>query len=586
MTDLNIDNALQVLQENFGYSTFRSIQSDIINSILQKQDTLALLPTSEGKSICYQIPALMFEGMTVVISPLIALQEDQVSTLKKQGIAAELLNSDLSISERKRIEKEILEDKIKLLYVAPETLFTDSFKDLLKYKKVSLIAVDEAHCFKGNTKVTTNIGKISFKELYELPDISGITVKSFNQTLKKIEYKPLVKVYKNNHAKMIKLDLGTKGVITVTTNHLFITPSGNKQAGDLRLGHKVYISTSEEDLAESTVLSITYPRGKQEYLYDLEVKDNHNYFVSSSRRKFNVLFEETEILVHNCTSIYSDFRPNYEKLYQIRSLDCFKSAPVLAVTATADLKIISDIETNIGLKKDFKTFKKSFDRPSINYHVLEKKLTYKKDLINLIKLHGKDSCGIIYCMTKNDTEILSSFLNSLGFKSAPYHASIKNISEVTNEKGKKLSAKAYKKYVLEQFLDNKINIVCATIAFGMGVDKPNIRWVIHNDTPNSMENFIQECGRASRDGLPSSTYLFYDPKSYHKSMYMINKSTTEPRRRAIKINKLKQMHQYAYSSKCRRHLLLKYFGEDFPTYCGKCDNCGAEKLNTGNINEN
>jgi len=468
------------------------------------------------------------------------------------------------------------------------------------------------------------------------------------------------------------------------------------------------------------ILSVSYPancRIEGDYMYDIEVADNHNYFVQTISRRNWVTFNPTTILVHNCTSVFGDFRSKYLNLHEIRTLPNFNTCPVLAVTATADTRIIKDIETNIGLKENYKTFKTSFDRPLINYHVQLKNHNPIKQITDLIKLNGRNSCGIIYCMTKAATEQLSNTLNTLGYNSLAYHATIKNPGDVLDTKGKKLSLKNYKKYILEQFVTEKVNIVCATIAFGMGIDHPNIKWVVHYDTPQNLENYSQECvtldtlitckegdkeardvqvgdqvltyneetkaqeykevlkviktktsklyhlttanglhlsttgnhpiyvdniytsmgdvkvdqvlnaldseldsvlsveieeveadtinfsvvdnnnfyankilthncGRASRGGHPGSAYLLYDPSSYNKSIWLMSQTTKAKTSLDVKMNKLKQMHNFVKSRKCRRHQILQYFGEDSPTFCGKCDNCGAELLNKGESNEN
>ena len=589
--DLNITEALKVLKKYYDYDSFRTVQADVIQSVLDGNDTLALLPTSAGKSVTFQIPALMFDGLTVVISPLIALQEDQVESLKRKGIPCGLLNSDMSITARRKVEKDITDNVIKILYVAPETLFTDACKELLKYKKISLIAVDEAHCFQGKYKVETDQGFKSFFELEQL-QLDGLSdlvkIKSYNIKTREIEYKPLLNVFKNKSSIMVSFDLGKKGKLQLTRKHKVFTPLGEREAGTLKMGHQLYMDVDGK-LELLRILSVSYPancRIEGDYMYDIEVADNHNYFVQTISRRNWVTFNPTTILVHNCTSVFGDFRSKYLNLHEIRTLPNFNTCPVLAVTATADTRIIKDIETNIGLKENYKTFKTSFDRPLINYHVQLKNHNPIKQITDLIKLNGRNSCGIIYCMTKAATEQLSNTLNTLGYNSLAYHATIKNPGDVLDTKGKKLSLKNYKKYILEQFVTEKVNIVCATIAFGMGIDHPNIKWVVHYDTPQNLENYSQECGRASRGGHPGSAYLLYDPSSYNKSIWLMSQTTKAKTSLDVKMNKLKQMHNFVKSRKCRRHQILQYFGEDSPTFCGKCDNCGAELLNKGESNEN
>lgn len=397
----------EVLKKYWGYDTFRYPQAEVIDSILSRKDTVALAATSTGKTVMFQIPALILDGVTIVVSPLKSLQKDQVDRCTSLGIPVALVNSDTGIRARKKI-KLALEDKtLKILYVSPETLLADSFKDIRDLlTNVPLFAVDEAHC----------------------------------------------------------------------------------------------------------------------------------------------------------ASSWSDFRPKYRLLMQARE-EYFPDATVLAVTATADDQILEDIKKFIGINTDHNLFKTSFDRPSIEYKIVK---THDKssirDIVRLLNTTHKGEAGIIYCNTQKKTVELAAALNMLGFKANHFHSKIK---------------KSEKDKIQEEFLSGTVNIICATTAFGMGIDKCDVRWVIHEDPPTSFDDYSQQVGRASRDGAPSIAYMFYKEASYNSAQWLLRKTTLDPQRFMIKLNKLKQFHDFCKNdTKCRRKELLAYFGEVYPKKnCGSCDVC-------------
>lgn len=394
-------NARSVLQQYFGYPSFRGNQEAIVSSILNKQDTIVLMPTGGGKSICYQVPAILSEGLTLVISPLISLMKDQVDALNANGIAAAFLNSSQSISEQRHISEEIKKSTIKLLYIAPERLFGGSYPliDFLSDVNLSLVAVDEAHCVS-------------------------------------------------------------------------------------QWGH--------------------------------------------------------------------DFRPEYLKIGLLR--EKFNKVPFVALTATADKRTRADIADKLGLKNP-KWFISSFDRSNITYHVTAKHNSMAK-LLEFLEFHQKDS-GIIYCLSRKNVEDTAEELQARGLSALPYHA---GLAREVREKNQEL------------FIKDEVKIMVATIAFGMGIDKPNVRYVVHMNMPQNIEGYYQETGRAGRDGLPSEVLLFYSYQDYMTLSRMLDQAENKGFVEVMQ-QKLQLINSFCQSNVCRRKYLLNYFGEDHPAECGNCDVC-------------
>ncbi|MBT1686700.1 DNA helicase RecQ [Dawidia soli] len=387
------------LKEIFGYSQFRGNQETIIRNLLDGRNTFVIMPTGAGKSLCYQLPAMMKDGLAIVISPLIALMKNQVDQMNAYGVNARFLNSTLSKSEITRLKKDCMNGNVKLLYVAPESLNKEETIEFLKKVNVAFVAIDEAHCIS-------------------------------------------------------------------------------------EWGH--------------------------------------------------------------------DFRPEYRRIKNM--IQNLGDMPVIALTATATPKVQIDIQKNLQME-EADVFISSFNRKNLFYEVRPKKET-KKQLIKFLK-DNKGKSGVIYCLSRKKVEEIAQLLNVNGFKAAPYHAGLDPDVRMKNQ---------------DDFLNEEVDIIVATIAFGMGIDKPDVRFVVHYDVPKSLEGYYQETGRGGRDGLEGHCLMFYSHNDLNK-LEKFNKDKPVQERENARIL-LQEMEYYAESPVCRRRQLLHYFGEEYTQEnCGMCDNC-------------
>jgi ATP-dependent DNA helicase RecQ len=392
----------KLLKTHFGFDSFRPLQEQVINTVLADGDALVLMPTGGGKSLCFQLPAIARPGITLVVSPLIALMKDQVDALNANGISAAFINSSLTGEEQAEVMLKAKRGDLSLLYLAPERLSTFGFYDFLKTIEINLLAIDEAHCIS-------------------------------------------------------------------------------------EWGH--------------------------------------------------------------------DFRPDYRNLKQLR--ERLSDKPIVALTATATPRVRDDILSQLGMEQAA-VYTSSFNRENLHYSVRPKYESFSQ-LVSLLEEHKGESV-IIYCFSRKNTEEVARKLASVGHTALPYHAGLQ---------------KDLRRKTQEQFIRDEVQIIVATIAFGMGIDKPDVRVVAHMDLPKTIEGYYQETGRAGRDGLPSECVLFYSYSDRRKQEFFINQ-IDDIDEQMLAFTKLDQMTSYCESDACRRHTLLNYFGEDYQeTICTACDNCTA-----------
>lgn len=396
-----MEQAQEVLRTVFGYSEFRGNQQEIVTNLIAGKDALVLMPTGGGKSLCFQIPALIRPGTGIVISPLIALMHDQVDALLQYGIKAAYLNSSLSSNAAVKIEQDFIAGKFDLLYVAPERLLTPRFQSLLERVQISLFAIDEAHCVS-------------------------------------------------------------------------------------QWGH--------------------------------------------------------------------DFRPEYIQLSILHQR--FPNIPRIALTATADAPTRNEIIEKLNLQQATQ-FISSFDRPNIRYRIVQKQ-SAKEQLQNFLNEEQSGNSGIIYCLSRKKVEEIAAWLSEEGYNALPYHAGLSNEIRKKNQ---------------QRFIEEEGWIMVATVAFGMGIDKSNVRFVAHLDLPKSLEGYYQETGRAGRDGLPAIAWLCYGLADVIMLRQMLDGSEANENFKRLERRKLDALLGFCETTLCRRHVLLHYFGETYPNQCGNCDNC-------------
>jgi len=399
------DSAHQILNDTFGYSAFRGAQQAIVEHVSQGGDALVLMPTGGGKSLCYQIPSLLRDGVGIVVSPLIALMQDQVDALKQLGVSAAFLNSSLDADTAREVSRQLMRGELKLLYVAPERLMTDGFLNLLERlqqeRGIGLFAIDEAHCVS-------------------------------------------------------------------------------------QWGH--------------------------------------------------------------------DFRPEYRALTVLH--ERFPEVPRIALTATADAPTRREIVERLALEQA-QQFVSSFDRPNIHYRVALKN-NARQQLLAFLEAEHEDDAGIVYCLSRKKVEETAAWLTVQGRDALPYHAGLDASVRSKNQ---------------QRFLREEGVIMVATVAFGMGIDKPNVRFVAHLDLPKSMEGYYQETGRAGRDGLPANAWMAYGLGDVVSMRQMLLSGDAPEERKRVELQKLDALLGFCESTACRHQTILRYFGEEHPGDCGQCDNC-------------
>jgi ATP-dependent DNA helicase RecQ len=396
------DPAVEILRETFGYDSFRTSQEEVISTLIQGGDALVLMPTGGGKSLCYQIPALVRPGVAIVVSPLIALMQDQVAALRQAGVRAAALNSMIDADQAQQIKRELLGGELDLLYVAPERLMSPGFQNLLMNVTIALFAIDEAHCVS-------------------------------------------------------------------------------------QWGH--------------------------------------------------------------------DFRPEYIQLSALHQQ--FPTIPRVALTATADAPTRKEIIERLGLEQA-QQFINGFDRPNIRYRVAANSSNARQQLLRFIKLDYPDQAGIVYCLSRRNVDKTAAWLAEQEITALPYHAGLSKEQRAANQ---------------ERFLREDGVVIVATIAFGMGIDKPDVRFVAHLNLPKSLEAYYQETGRAGRDGLPAEALLFYGLQDIVTLRQFLTNSDADEAHKRIEAQKLERMLGYCELTSCRRQALLAYFGDQLDEPCGNCDTC-------------
>ncbi len=394
--------AQSILRDTFGYDSFRGEQQAVIDNVIAGQHGLVIMPTGGGKSLCYQVPALMLSGTAVIVSPLIALMQDQVAALRANGVKAAFLNSSMAPQEQAAVEQALRYAELKLLYCAPERLLQERTLQLLDNACVSLFAIDEAHCVS-------------------------------------------------------------------------------------QWGH--------------------------------------------------------------------DFRPEYRELAQL--IQRFPDVPRMALTATADAPTRKEICEQLGIGET-QQFIDGFDRPNIRYRIAEKNRG-KQQILDFIREHPKQA-GIVYCLSRAGTDSMAAWLNENGVPALPYHAGLSSEDRAFNQ---------------QRFLNEDGLVMCATVAFGMGIDKPDIRFVAHLDMPSSIESYYQETGRAGRDGAPAEVLMLYGLQDMVRRSQMLDNGEASQERRLLERRKLDALLGLCEVTSCRRQTLLRYFGDELPDPCGNCDTCLA-----------